>query len=204
MPPAMRHVAAKLNEEFDAKLESDWHIRCVCHIINRAVKDYETIVKPVVEKIQSLLKMIRVSAVLCVAFREIQVLLGRRNIVDVPGLDVETWWNSMFEMVDNCFLVKDVFESMCNKEEFTSALGDLQLSQTDWREIKAVVDFLRPASALTTTASGSSYVTLSIQPLIYESLKTHCLSTISGTLESGFTVPAAKRCFQSWKSTRRT
>lgn len=200
MPPAMRHVAAKLNEEFDAKLESDWHVRCVCHIINRAVKDCEIIVKPVVEKIRSLLKMIRVSAVLRVAFREIQVLLGRRNIVDVSSLDVETRWNSMFEMVDNCFLVKDVFESMCNKEEFTAALGGLQLSQMDWREIKAVVDFLRPASELTTTASGSSYVTLSIQPLIYESLKTHYLSTISGTLESGFTVPAAKRAAEAMLS----
>ncbi|OAE27781.1 hypothetical protein AXG93_2167s1100 [Marchantia polymorpha subsp. ruderalis] len=160
MPPAMRHVAAKLNEEFDAKLESDWHVRCVCHIINRAVEDCGTIVKPVVEKIRSLLKMIRVSAVLRVTFREIQVLLGRRNIVDVPGLDVESRWNSMFEMVDNCFLVKYVFESMCNKEEFTASLGGLQLSQTDWREIKAVVDFFRPASELTTTASGSSYVIL--------------------------------------------
>ncbi|BBN01618.1 hypothetical protein Mp_2g08860 [Marchantia polymorpha subsp. ruderalis] len=200
MPPAMRHVAAKLNEEFDAKLESDWHVRCVCHIINRAVKDCETIVKLVVEKIRSLLKMICVSAVLRVAFREIQVLLGRRNIVDVPGLDVETRWNSMFEMIDNCFLVKDVFESMCNKEDFTAALGGLQLSQTDWREIKAVVNFLRPASELTTTASGSSYVTLSIQPLIYESLKTHCLSTISDTLEYGFTVPAAKRAAEAMLS----
>lgn len=152
--------------------------------------------------------MIRVSAVLRVAFREIQVLLGRRNIVDVPGLDVETRWNSMFEMVDNSFLVKDVFESMCNTKEFTLALGGLQLSQTDWREIKAVVDFVRPASELTTTASGSSYVTLSIQPLIYESLKTHCLSTISGTLDldSLYQLQSEmqKRCFQRWKSTRRT
>lgn len=152
--------------------------------------------------------MIRVSAVLRVAFREIQVLLGRRNIVDVPGLDVETRWNSMFEMVDNSFLVKDVFESMCNTKEFTLALGGLQLSQTDWREIKAVVDFVRPASELTTTASGSSYVTLSIQPLIYESLKTHCLSTISDTLDldSLYQLQSEmqKRCFQRWKSTRRT
>ena len=197
MPSSMRHVAAKLNEEFNVKLESDWHVRCVCHIINRAVKDCEAIVKPVVEKIRSLLKMIRVSGALRTAFRDVQVLLGKSTIVDVPGPDVDTRWNSMFEMVDSCFTVRDALESLCNRQEFTASLSGMQLSQTEWREVKAVIDFLRPPSELTSTASGSTYVSLSIQPLIYESLKAHCLSTISGTLESGFTVPAAKRAAEA-------
>lgn len=193
VPQATRHVAAKLNEEFDAKLESDWPVRRVCHIINRAAKVSEALVKPTVEKIRSFLKTIRVSAALHVAFRKIQVPLGKKNIAGAPGLDDENRGNVMFQMIDNCFSVKHDFEAVCSKETFTDALNGLQLSQTDWRKVQEVADFLRPASELKTTGSDSSCVSLSMQPHIYKSHRTHRLSTICDIVKTGFTEPALKR-----------
>jgi hypothetical protein len=52
---------------------------------------------------------------------------------------------------------------------------------------------------MTVVASGSSYATLSNQPLIYESLKRHCDDTISGTLVSGFTTPDTKKAAKALK-----
>lgn len=66
--PAMRAVAAKLSEEFDAKLKSEWHVRRVRHITNRAVKYCEALFKASVEKIRSLLKTFRLSAIFMLHF----------------------------------------------------------------------------------------------------------------------------------------
>lgn len=51
IPPVMRHNAAKLNENFDEKLESYLHAPYVFHIVNRAVKDCKAIVKPIIATI---------------------------------------------------------------------------------------------------------------------------------------------------------
>lgn len=67
--------------------------------------------------------------------------------------------------------------------EFTGKLKNLDAFQ--WRQIKAVKDFLAPPFELTTAISGSKYATLSTQPLVYESLTSHCEDTLNGTLETG-------------------
>lgn len=93
----------------------------------------------------------------------------------------------------SCFTLKDALQAMCNTWEFTDALSALKLSDLEWQELKAVVDFLCPESKLTSAASGSSYASLSFQPLVYESLRTHCFAKIARPLESGINVAAAKR-----------
>ena len=51
MTPAMELVRKWLTSEFAVKLETSWHDRCVCHIINRCVVDAEKLVKTEVGKI---------------------------------------------------------------------------------------------------------------------------------------------------------
>lgn len=46
-------------------------------------------------------------------------------------------------------------------------------------------DFLKPAYELTTAASGQRYTTLSMQPLIYETLNKHILTTINASTSTG-------------------
>lgn len=105
MPPAMKVVMERLNDDFDTKLSEDWHIRCACHIMDRAVIDCEALVKKETAMVRDLLKTIRNSTPLRVAWKQIQIRLGReqKDVVDVPNLDVETRWNSMFIMIDACY-----------------------------------------------------------------------------------------------------
>lgn len=112
MMPAMRHVQRNLNEENVVKLKLHRHIRYVCHIQNRALKGCETILKTVIDKIQTGLRNIRISVPLREAFREIQMLSGRKTTTIVLIFDVETRQNSVFKKIESCFSLEDVFQAM--------------------------------------------------------------------------------------------
>ena len=149
MPPAMNHVRGELNQQLELKLTGDWHIRCVCHIMNRTVIDCGNLVKIEVEKVRIMLKTVRNCVPMRQEFKQIQVRLGRpvKSIVEVPNLDVENRWNSMFTMIDKCFVQQDVFETFSNMDTFYGKI--VTLTNFEWRQIKAIRDFLEPAYKLT-------------------------------------------------------
>ncbi|KAH8959691.1 hypothetical protein BDL97_06G090300 [Sphagnum fallax] len=180
-------------------LEEGWHLRCVCHIIHRAVVDSEMFIKPKLEKLRTMIKTIRLSPKLRAGFQNVQVRLGKKEseTKEVPRLDVENHWNTTFLMIDAAYTLQDAFESLSNIEEHCGKI--VTLTSLEWRCIKAFKDFLAPAFEMTVVASGSSYATLSNQPLIYESLKRHCDDTISGTLVSGFTTLDTKKAAEALK-----
>jgi hypothetical protein len=194
MVPAMKLVQSYLNRDLSASIcyNVDFHMRCVCHVINRAVVDATALIKREVGMLRDLLKMIRGSGIMRQKYSDLSVLLGRATKQVVPNLDVETRWNSMFLMVDDCFKNKDILESVCNQEEFIDKLGPLKLSEMDWRVLKSSKDFLESAYLCTKAASGQTYVTLAMQPLIYRHLRCLCESTIAGTTATGFTTPTVK------------
>jgi hypothetical protein len=156
MAPAMNRLRDKLNQEFNLRLTESFHIRCVCHVMNRAAVDAERVIKDEVGKVRELLKVVRATVRMREEFAMIQVRLGSRRKLDVPNLDVENRWNSMFEMVKNCYDLRHVFESLCNTDEFQNRLNDLKLSDLDWRELKSVTDFLEVMAKYTTASSGQS------------------------------------------------
>jgi hypothetical protein len=75
-------------------------------------------------------------------FSTIQIRLGRQYKRDVPNMDVENRWNSMFDMVNKCYELRDVFESLCNLDEFKNRLNYVRLNDENWRELKSVIDVL--------------------------------------------------------------
>jgi hypothetical protein len=156
-------------------------------------------IKPKLEKLRTMIKTIRLSPKLKAGFKNVQVRLGKKEseTKEVPGLDVENRWNTTFLMIDVAYTLQDAFESLSNIEEHCGKI--VTLTSLEWRCIKAFKDFLAPAFEMIVAASGSSYATLSNQPLIYESLKRHCDDTISGTLVSGFTTPDTKKAAEALK-----
>jgi hAT family C-terminal dimerisation region len=98
----------------------------------------------------------------------------------------------MFDMVNKCYELRDVFESLCNLDEFNNRLNDVRLNDENWREFKSVIDFLEVMEKYTSAASGQTYATLYMQSLIYDSLVSHCNDTINGTTQSGFKTLACK------------
>jgi hypothetical protein len=49
-------------------------------------------------------------------FANIQVRLGFQKKLNLQILDVENRWNSMFDLVDSCYQLNDMFEAICNLE----------------------------------------------------------------------------------------
>jgi hypothetical protein len=168
MAPAMRLLSQRLNREFSIELEPDWHIRCVCHIMNRAAVDAERKIKQEIESVRSLLKIVRVSATMRHAFSQIQVRLGRTQKLEVPSLDVENRWNSMFTMINSCYKLRDVFEALWNSEEFKTTLCDHVIPPQNWRVLKSSIDYLERMQSYTKAASGQAYATLSIQCVLFD------------------------------------
>ena len=186
MAPAMEQVRLWLNDDRSMGLEASWHVRCICHIINRCVVDAQNTVQSEVTKIRSMLKAIRISSARRKKYGDIQILLGYQTKKEVPNLDVETRWNSMFKMIDDCYDMRQVFTALCACDDFPD-LKALTLSDFDWRVVKSVKDFLDVLHELTVEASGTKYSTISLQPAMYDCIESHCLSTISGQTSSGFT-----------------
>ncbi|PTQ26406.1 hypothetical protein MARPO_1944s0001, partial [Marchantia polymorpha] len=190
MPPAMVIVRENLNDQYSLRLEDGFHIRCICHVINRVVCDATHFIKKEVQMLRQILKAVRGSVAISVKFSELAVVLGvSKGRVEVPGLDMETRWNTMFTMIDQSFQYRGVFSALCNSEEFCDRLANMALSDMDWRVLKSCKDFLQSAYHCTVAASGRDYISLSLQPLIYKHLLTLCEKTRSGQLDTRFTTP---------------
>lgn len=63
MPHAMRIVSSRLQREFSVQIGDECHVHCVCHIVNRGVSDAESVLKNNVEKIRSILKVVRMDEI---------------------------------------------------------------------------------------------------------------------------------------------
>jgi hypothetical protein len=103
MPQAIQQVRQYLNEQFSLDFGSDFHVRCGCHIIDRAVKASSVHVKAQLQKLRDLLKVKRLGNTMRQKVKNSQVRLGRLHLRDVPGLDVDTRWSSRFLMIKSSF-----------------------------------------------------------------------------------------------------
>ena len=177
MRPALKHLREYLESQYDLELEPDWHIRCVCHIINRAVIDSKKDMDVEVEKLRKMIKTVRLTPAMREEFKNIQVKLGWQTFKEVPSLDVENRWNSLFIMIDKSFVLRSVFQALSNTPRFMLSIETL--ADFEWDKLKTLKDFLEPAFEATTAASGSTYTTISMQPLIFEWLVGHCQDTIA-------------------------
>jgi hypothetical protein len=196
----MRRLQELLNEQNTGSVHEHWHIRCICHVICRAVKYAEVCVKDDVEKVRELLKRVRYSSAMRIEFRDVQVRMGRTSIITVPALDFGKDWNSLFTFINKCYELRAVFEALRNLEKFAHDLKGCRVQDTSWSVLKSVCDFLRIAKVMTDMASSRSYVTISLQPVIYNSIVSHCDRTVAGQSSMDFTTPHAKMAAETMKA----
>lgn len=77
MPPAMKIVRLTLNDEYGLHFDDNaFQIRCVCHIINRAVIDVTLLIREEVDMLRQLLKAFCGSVAIRVKFSDLTVLQG--------------------------------------------------------------------------------------------------------------------------------
>lgn len=190
MAPAINNVKQKLIETYKANIPNEFHIRCVCHIINRSVVDATKFISIEVEKLRTLLKIIRNTSKLRNEFKKLSISLGISNGSEPPNLDTEIRWNSLFLMINNSYKYKLVFEAMNNNIEINKKISSYKITNDEWEKMNLISTFLNKAYELTTIASGKEYPTISIQPLIYTSLVQHCNYTITENKNDNLTLAA--------------
>ena len=75
MGPAMSQLRQNLSNKRH-HVSHNWHVRCVRHVMNRAVKDAEDIFASQVMKLRELLKLIRSTSEFRDQFKPLQIALG--------------------------------------------------------------------------------------------------------------------------------
>lgn len=151
----------------------DFHIRCISHVVNLAVKDCMKLVHKEIEKIRSVCNAIRCSTKRRDKFGEISKQLKLN--VEIPCLDTETRWSSTFTLIKKSIKAKRVINSMVRQ---VPELCDYIITDDEWTKAGSVCEFLESAATLTERQSGSQYVTLSINSKLFNRLRSRCESQI--------------------------
>lgn len=172
----------------------DFHIRCIAHVINIAVKDSLVLVHSQIAAVRNLVHACRCSVKRRDRFEEIKKVVGVN--ATLPCLDVETRWSSTFEMVHSATKAKLVFNAMC---EQTPELSQYKISDFDWSHADKVCSFLGTAAAITSNQSGKSYVTLSFSLMAFRLLMKKCNSAIE---DNGPLKPVATKIVDKLKNMR--
>lgn len=84
----------------------------------------------------------------------------------------------MHLMVSSAIKFLSVFDAMCTDPYHGKLLASFKLSTTEWDSLKAVIEFLQNACRFTRAASGSSYINLSLSPMIYDALEAQTLEAL--------------------------
>ena len=180
MPPAVRKVREVLNRVRSNPLNQEWHIRCVCHILDLAVKASIVEMSGILSNLRSLLKGFRASQAMRSKFKILQQQQGS-IAKDVPCLDVATRWSSTYKMCMQSFALRAVFDTVLDNHDARNSLRTFRLSPADWISIKWIMEIYEKAALFTTTSSGHSYGTICDQPRIFMVLKEHCDAISSRT-----------------------
>lgn len=123
MPPAIRNVKDTLNRDYAVRLTADYHVRCVCDIINRPVVNASALIKYEVEKLREMLKICRDNIATRQKFSQLAVILGETDSNrSLPSINVDTKRNPMFTMISKCYDRRLVFASSFNFPEIKDRL----------------------------------------------------------------------------------
>ena len=195
------------------QLPNDFHLRCICHVINIAVKKFLDLITDDIAVARCLVNSIRASMV---GRQKFDAIADQQNLVmksayaraikDNPNANViptpefirlptttcVTWWNSTYTMLESLLQACVVIDEMCSQG--TRSPWELHtISPEKWSLYSRYHRFLKDAYECTMAASGESYVTVSLQPKIVEKLLESCNKLLDVSLESGTSWAASER-----------
>lgn len=170
----------------------DFHVRCIAHVVNLAVKDALEITHAKIAAVRNLVHACRCSIKRRDRFEEIKKSVGSIE-VSLPTLDVQTRWSSTFIMVKNARKARLVLNTMCDR---MPELKPYKVSDTDWEHTGEVCSFLETAAAITTNQSGRSYVTLSLSYMAFKLLMKKCRSAVQ---DNSLLKPIAEKMLEKLK-----
>ncbi len=134
------------------------HLPCFAHTLNLVVKDamkQTNSSQSAVSKISNLTTLMKQSTKVSEKLTKIQERLGIKPKKNIK--DVDTWWNSVFAMLERAVWLKDAITLLLNDQD-VSPTFDL-LTNEDWTVIEDGVAVLQPCYEATTVLAGELFVT---------------------------------------------
>lgn len=130
------------------------HVGCFAHQINLVVRKGLGEILPIIEKVKKLVEFYKRSTAAKYKLIEVQKQLN------IPELmlkqDVETRWNSTFQMLDRLIKIKEAVVSAT-----FSLRSDLLINSEEFVSIEQILPILKPFNDITTEMSTEKAVTLS-------------------------------------------
>nr|XP_025677812.1 zinc finger BED domain-containing protein RICESLEEPER 2-like [Arachis hypogaea] len=161
---AIKYLKQRLNSWNSIILNGEFiHMRCCAHIINLIVKEGLKKIDESVLRIRSAVKYVRSSPSRASRFQKC-VELEKIQYKGLPCMDVETRWNSTYQMLEVALKHRKAFELLALKDnayigEMNGGKGKGVPSDSDWEYAESIVPFLRVFSDATIRVSGTLYVT---------------------------------------------
>ena len=138
------------------------HMRCCAHIVNLIVKSGLEVTNESIDKIRIAVRFVRSSPARLNQFKKCaeKEKISRKRLL---SLDVETRWNATYLMLDNAIIFEKAFARLNkeNKQFKTYFVDHLPPTETDWRNARRVIHFLKIFHKVTVRLSGSLHVTSS-------------------------------------------
>ncbi|KAM3309137.1 hypothetical protein P3S67_010881 [Capsicum chacoense] len=147
------------------------YVRCMTHIINLIVLDGLKEIGPSIKKVRRMVKYVRSSPtrtrnfIKCCEMQKIECS-------KMLPLDVPTWWNSTYLMLETAEKIKkafdrfDLYDDNFNSYFSTDICEDGSVASSiqsdDWVNVRNVIEFLERFYVLTLKVSGSRYVTCNV------------------------------------------
>ena len=158
-----------MQEEYEA-FEKVEHLRCAAHVLNLVVG--EALKKKKDLKIfRNLAATTRNSTKLLATLEELSLVFKEKFVR--PIMDVETRWNSTFDMGNVLLALRKSVTAL--QQDYASSL-DTRIEESNWEELQFLVDLLSPFKDATVILSGSSYITVPTINSIFAELGVHLLS----------------------------
>ncbi len=110
----------------------------------------------------------------------------------LPNLDVDTRWNSTFDMVRKAHAARPVLDALCASD---SDMKGNAVTDSEWNVATVICDLLQFAAKFTENQSGQSYVTLSVTVTRYHMLVQRCQQFIAAN--QGRLQNMAQKCYQN-------
>ncbi|XP_057759636.1 zinc finger BED domain-containing protein RICESLEEPER 2-like [Arachis stenosperma] len=161
---AIKYLKQRLNSWNSIILNGEFiHMRCCAHIINLIVKEGLKEIDESVLRIRSAVKYVRSSPSRASRFQKC-VELEKIQYKGLPCMDVETRWNSTYQILEVALKHRKAFELLALKDN--TYIGEMNggkrrgvPSDSDWEYAESIVPFLRVFNDATIRVSGALYVT---------------------------------------------
>jgi hypothetical protein len=137
-----------------------FQVRCCAHILNLIVQAGLKLIDTDVDKIHQGVQYIHGSSIRRHNFYADAQSIFHLDTKKKLCLDMPVRWNSTFRMLENALFYKGVLKHYASRD--ATFLANFDLSDTEWKKVAVMTNFLKSFHEVTCTFSGTKYPTANL------------------------------------------